>query len=568
MLFAKYRIITISIFLANLIILLGIPNLNKLEASEEELLSKNERKWLDSHSNIKLAPDPEFLPIEYFNSDDKYIGIAADFVTLIEKKLNFKLNIIRLKNWEEVLEKTRDQEVDMWGAGTATPQRLEYMLFTEPFIELPAVIIVRNQAKNSLSLKELEKMKVAVISGYGIHDYLSNNNPLIKLDTVPDISTGLKKVSFGMVDALVANVALASYYIEKDGISNLKISGDSGYFYKWGFASRKDWPVLNQILQKGIELVSEKEKQAIYRKWVGLKADSSFKLKNILIPLVVVVAIFLVVGTLIYNRLLKKEVQKRTEELEKELVERKRAETESIIAKEDAEKASKAKSEFLARMSHELRTPMNSILGFGQILEVDQEKILTKTYKKNVNHILKAGNHLLGLINEVLDLSQIESGELKVSLQNINVFTLVEELVQLIGPIAEQNDVTINWESIEKNVFILADNNRLKQILINLVSNGIKYNRNNGTVFISCDEKKQGFLRIKVEDNGIGIPKDKLESIFLQFVQVDMGIKKIEGTGIGLAVTKKLVELMNGTINVESELGKGSCFTIELPKGV
>ena len=287
------------------------------EALENNLeLSLEERKWIKDHPNIRLSPDPDFLPLEHIDKSGKYVGIAADYVRLLEKKLNINFEILKLKNWDEVIEKAKTREIDMWGAATSTPQRLEYMLFTQPFIELPAVIIVRNKTQKPLSVKELDGLKIAVISGYGIHDYLSLNNPEINLDVVSDISTGLKKVSFGMVDAMIANIALATHYIEKDGISNLRVAGESGYIYKWGLASRSDWPELNQILQKGINLIDEREKVEIYRKWVGLKIAPSLTFKDFVVPALSFVALFAVIAIIISNRVLKKQVQKRTRDLQ------------------------------------------------------------------------------------------------------------------------------------------------------------------------------------------------------------------------------------------------------------
>ena len=289
-------------------------------------ITKEERDWLSRHPEIKLAPDPEFLPIEYIDENGEYVGIAADFVALVEKKLEIKITILRCKTWDEVLERSKAREVDMWGAATPTPQRREYMLFTKPFIELPAVILVRKAIDKSLTIENLKKLNVAVISGYGVHDHLVDTYPDLNLDVVPDISTGLKKVSFGKVDAMIVNIGLATYYIEKEGINNLRVAGSSGFNYRWGFASRKDWPELNRILQKGIDMVSEQEKLEIYRKWVGLKMVRGVKLKDILIPVFVSLGIFTVFGFLISNRLLKKQVQRRTVELQKELSERKKVE--------------------------------------------------------------------------------------------------------------------------------------------------------------------------------------------------------------------------------------------------
>ena len=289
-------------------------------------LTGSERNWLASHPEITLAPDPEFLPIEYIDEQGQYLGIAADFVALVEQKLGIKFAILRCESWDQVLEKTQAREVDMWGAATPTPQRLEYMSFTEPFIDLPAVIIVRKRVEQSLSMEDMKKMKIAVISGYGVHDHLVSNFPELKLDVVSDISAGLKKVSFGKVDAMIANIGLATYYLEKEGITNLRVAGTSGYEYHWGFASRNDWPELNRILQKGISMISEEEKIEIYRKWVGLKMVSSLTYKDILIPISISLGVLSVLGIIISNRFLKKQVQRRTDELQKELSERKRIE--------------------------------------------------------------------------------------------------------------------------------------------------------------------------------------------------------------------------------------------------
>ncbi|MFQ5443062.1 MAG: ATP-binding protein [Nitrospinales bacterium] len=534
------------------------------EAIVPPLLNPEEKDWLKAHPDIKLAPDPFFLPIEYFDEQGRYIGIAADFVALLEKKLGIEFNIVRLNNWDEVLEQSKARQVDMWGAATPTPQRLEYMLFTEPFIELPAVIIVRNQIEKSLSLKELEGMNVAVISGYGIHDYLLNNHPEIKLAVVPDISMGLKKVSFGMVDALIANVALATYYIEKDGISNLRVAGKSDYVYRLGFATRKDWPVLNRILQKGIYSIDEKEKIKLYEKWVGLKMSPFLKIKDILIPVSVLLGVILVLAILIYNRLLKRQVKKRTQDLQKELGERKRVEKELIKAKDDAEKSNNAKSEFLARMSHELRTPLNAILGFTQLLDMNQEGNLTSTEKEKIKHVLNSGEHLLELVNEVLDLSQIEKGRIEIKNESISIKSVIDDLVVSFSPLAKKKGITIE-NQIPVEEVIYADKTRFKQIMLNLLSNAIKYNKENGFVFVNSRNGHRPTLEIMVRDTGRGIPKDKQIYIFEPFRRLTDD-PSIEGTGIGLSITKSLVEYMNGSIAVKSEVGMGSSFSVTFPK--
>jgi PAS domain S-box-containing protein len=245
----------------------------------------------------------------------------------------------------------------------------------------------------------------------------------------------------------------------------------------------------------------------------------------------------------------------------------KQTQKELIEAKEIAEKASFAKSEFLSRMSHELRTPMNAILGFGQLLRLEIKNKNQKIELTEVDYILNAGKHLLELINEVLDLSRIETGALKVTLESVDLAKIIEETIGLIKPIADENSITIiNNCHNQKNIYVMADGIRLKQIILNLLSNAIKYNRVNGTVTISYEIKDEK-LKLKISDTGIGISEENYEDLFKPFERLGAEKGEVQGVGIGLSICKKLVELLNGLIYFESEFGKGSTFIIELGLG-
>lgn len=247
------------------------------------------------------------------------------------------------------------------------------------------------------------------------------------------------------------------------------------------------------------------------------------------------------------------------------ITEQKRAQNALLHAKEEAESANRAKSEFLSRMSHELRTPMNAILGFSQLLLFDDAPQLNKEQRQNVNEILRAGDHLLDLINDVLDLAKIEAGGLHISMEKIRLDHLVSECLALIKPLAEANQVTIhNHITPEKGLTAHADFTRLKQVLINLCSNAIKYNRANGMVMLKAEITPHHSVRITVEDNGIGINPAKIQRLFTPFERLGAEQGSVEGTGIGLVISKRLVELMNGHIGVESSNEKGTRFWIEL----
>jgi signal transduction histidine kinase/ActR/RegA family two-component response regulator len=232
-------------------------------------------------------------------------------------------------------------------------------------------------------------------------------------------------------------------------------------------------------------------------------------------------------------------------------------------AREAADVANRSKSAFLSRMSHELRTPLNAVLGFAQILDLDE---LDQGQQEAVDQIMRGGTHLLGLINEVLDISRIESGDLALSPESVQVSDVVTETVDLIRPLAEQRSIQINGERHAcwgNHVF--ADRQRLKQILLNLLSNAVKYNRQHGTVTIFCEHPDTTHLRVKVGDTGPGIRAEQLGQLFVPFARLGAERTDIEGTGIGLALSRRLAEAMGGTIGVESVPGEGSVFWVELP---
>ncbi|MDH5785730.1 MAG: response regulator, partial [Chromatiales bacterium] len=232
------------------------------------------------------------------------------------------------------------------------------------------------------------------------------------------------------------------------------------------------------------------------------------------------------------------------------------------IARDEAEEASLAKSQFLSSMSHELRTPMNAILGFSQLLGMDSlegEKALW------VSEIIKGGNHLLSLINDTLDLARIESGQIELSIEPIILNEVIDEVTTLLRPLFESRN--IQWSATAcTECVVKADRTRLKQVIINLLSNASKYNHEGGTIQIRCSNGSQSdFLRIAIIDSGPGVPQQRLHELFEPFNRLDHEGGTIEGSGIGLTICKDLVSLMGGEIGVESELGTGSTFWLELP---
>jgi len=250
----------------------------------------------------------------------------------------------------------------------------------------------------------------------------------------------------------------------------------------------------------------------------------------------------------------------------------KSAQLQLIQACNEAESANQAKSQFLSSMSHELRTPMNAILGFGQLLKMEAGDI-NETQKENIDEIIKAGRHLLELINEVLDLSKIESGRLDLSIEVMSLGDVIVESIQTISSLAQkrgikieikQNNKKVDFETFVKSrKGVKADKIRMRQVLLNLMSNAVKYNNENGKIIIACEMTENNKWRTSVTDTGNGLSEIQIEKLFTAFERMGAEQSEVEGSGIGLVITKKIVYLMGGVIGVESEVGKGSVFWVE-----
>lgn len=240
-----------------------------------------------------------------------------------------------------------------------------------------------------------------------------------------------------------------------------------------------------------------------------------------------------------------------------------RAEREAIAARADAERANAAKDQFLSRMSHELRTPMNAVLGFAQVLDLDETDA---GKRESLEQILHGGRHLLGLIDEVLDFSTIDAGRLRLSLGPVRVQDVLEECVTRIAPLAATHGVSLHGRGAgDGRLHVFADRSRVTQVLMHLLANAVKYNRATGSVSLSCERTAAGRGRINVSDTGHGIAAADLPRLFTAFERLNAARLGVDGTGLGLALAKKLVDVMGGAIGADSVVGEGSVFWVDLP---
>ena len=240
----------------------------------------------------------------------------------------------------------------------------------------------------------------------------------------------------------------------------------------------------------------------------------------------------------------------------------------ALVAAAEAERANAAKTDFLSRMSHELRTPLNAVLGFAQLLRMDGTNPLSPMQTEQVRHIESAGAHLLAMINDVLDLSRIENGTMPVSLDTVSMSSVIDESLALVAALATEREVRLNAVPSGGTVHARADHLRLRQVLVNLLTNAVKYNRRGGEVTIRCSlDEGAGRVRVEVRDTGLGMSPEQLTHLFEPFNRLGAEATGIEGTGIGLVISQRLVQLMDGELAATSEAGIGSTFVLALRAG-
>lgn len=281
-------------------------------------LTQDERRWLASHTGkVKLSPAPDWEPMEFFDENGVYRGLVADYIRLIEKKLNFKFQIIQTHTWEQILFRAEKKEIDVISAAQPTPERKRFMIWSSPYFSINTTIIVQKSQKGTLTLDQMIGMKIGVPKGYAVGDFIRANYPYLTLVDVLNGKEGLYKVSFGELDAMIAEVPNALYVIENEKITNLRLAGDTGFVLHQGIGVRNDWPMLARVIETALAHITEKEHKEIYSKWIRLEPPPFYRTRGFWTTLAAV-SMTLMLGTgsiLIWNRTLKKQVMQRTEAL-------------------------------------------------------------------------------------------------------------------------------------------------------------------------------------------------------------------------------------------------------------
>lgn len=518
------------------------------------VLNKSDKQWLKQHPNITVAILTYMPPYSFIDDEGKVVGIFVDFLSIIESKLNYSFIKIYEPNLPKLYSDFSKGELDVVINVQKTEERQKYLNFTPYIVSYPHVIVVKNSNENIFSINDLYDKRVSVVDGYAVQEFLMKNYPKLNLIPEVDYESSLRALAVGQVDAFICQQSVALWYIEKEGISNLKILSEIGYKNELSIGTRKDIEHLNDILAKAVNSISENEKQKTYDTWIKHVTYPFYaKAKFWIIISIVILGILFLIG--LFNFELQKKVKKRTIEL--------------FHAKVHAEESDRLKSAFLANMSHEIRTPMNGILGFANLLK--KPNLTGKEHQEYIDIIERSGARMLSIINDIICISKVESGQMEINISESNINDQIEYIYSFFKSEVEGKRMKLLFNNSlpSKEALINTDREKVYAILMNLVKNAIKYS-DKGTIEFGYSVAEtlnaNSMLRFYVKDTGIGIPKEKQKVIFDRFVQADNSDNRaFQGAGLGLSISKAYVEMLGGKIWVESEVGQGSIFYFTIP---
>lgn len=537
----------------------------------------DEKAWMAAHPVIRVAPDVDFPPVEYLDGREHFSGIAMDYLALLEKRLPLHFQIVHLKDWNEVMRQGRNRQIDMFSAAVPTPERLQFMQFTPPLMEFPAVIVSRNDADFPHRLKGLRGLRVAVVANYAAAEYMREAHPEVNLITVPDIVAGLRQVSFGKVDAMVLNLASATYYISEEGITNLQIYKDTNFIYDLSMASRNDWPMLGDILAKAVRSITPAERQVILERWVYL-GSSGWQVPVWLgVTLGLLILAGIIFAFIIWNRTLRRQVEVKTRALQHELQERQKAERDKAILQQKIHRTKKMEALGLLAggVAHDLNNVLSGIVGYPDLLlmQLPEDSPLRPT----VLAIQDSGQRAAEQVSDLLTIARGAASEKKALDLNKVVQDYLDspEHRQIM---CRHPEIVVRFQPAAGEVLAKCSVSHLGKTVLNLVLNALEAMGEEGQLTITTRReilttpRMGGYQEIAageyavltVGDTGPGISREDLENIFEPFYSK----KKLgrSGTGLGLAIVWNTIEDHDGAIDIIN-LDPGTEFDLYFPTG-
>jgi signal transduction histidine kinase len=541
-----FRILSSILFLvfANV----GISALdNRLKLTEEECA------WLLENPVIRVGVEHGYPPANFWDENGRVRGIDADFLSAISELTGATFEFVKMDSWVETVAAVKNRELDLLTCLTSTPEREEFLAFTQVYYDFPIAIITPSDAEFYSTPSAMRGKVVAVPEGFVTHEVMRRIGWDVEVMFVPTITDAYLAVATGQCDATVGNLGNASYLIPRLGITNLKISGVMPEFTRSRFAVRKDWAILAGIIDKYFASLSEVERNAMIEKWVRLDVPEQFDWGPLLrIALGMALIGFVVLGFMLW----------RNRDLRHQLEERQRHQAAMEAAHTRVSRLSEERSDLLHMVAHDLRGPLMAFqTGVGLVNErtkISKDSDLTGV----LTRMDRQTEAMQGLIDGLLDVEAIENGSRRLGRNPVNFRACVEVVIERFQPRAQSKGIEIEWSAPVGDLKVKGDMVAIRQVVENLVSNAVKYSPIGGRVAMRMVEEDNE-IRFEVRDNGPGIAQDEFSRLFKKFSR--LSAKPTDGEsshGMGLFIVKSLVDSMKGKVWCESQLGRGATFLV------
>jgi len=524
-------------------------------------LTLEEQHWLKSHPVIRIAPDPSYPPIEWLDASGTYQGLAAEYVHLFEKMLGVHFKIVPADSWSTALQLIRAGKIDVLPAAMVSDNRLEFLSFTEPYVAVSGVVISSHQYDR---LEQLKGKKVAVVTDYIWDELLTPHQIDVRLVRVEDAKTAIELTAMGAVDAMIGDIANATYVIQQEGVTNLNIVSTLDKKLELSFAVRKDWPLLLSILQKSLDRIPGQEKKEILDKWVKLQLPPWWKSRQLQYIVLGVFGCFLFIILIFFtwNRMLTYQVRFRTRQLEE--------------AQNRLIKAARLESvgQLAAGVAHEVKNP----LGIVQ-MGVDYLKGEKKNCDEVVWEILEDMTDAVRRADKVISGLLDYSRDSKLAKEKKSINKILDHSLHLVEHELKKKNIAVQTELESDLPDIMMDSGRIQQVAVNVFMNAIQAMEPDGLLtvctkvkLVSQEESNRDagnffaagekVLAVEISDTGHGIPAENIDKVIDPFFTT----KPVgQGTGLGLAICRNIMEMHRGSLHIGNRKNKGVVVQLFFP---
>jgi signal transduction histidine kinase len=531
----------------------------RAQTAERIALTEPERAWLAAHPHIRVGYDPEWPPFSLRNELGVFTGIDADVVALIGQRLGVTFEIVASASWTEAYARAERGEIDVLTGTARTPEREQKFHFSSTYIGFPVAIITRKDDAFLWSDYDLVGRRVAGPRNYATIMGLERDYPGVKIRPTATMGEAFDLVARDEADAVVTNLANASFIIKTQGLTDLKIAGIMPQRFELRYAVRQDWPELIGILDKGIASLTRADMQALDHRWIRVDYASVIRWDLVWKTAAAVLAVLgTVIGFLIWHyRAVRAELTQRLA-LQQEL---ESANTRLNLANAELQVRHEEKNELMRVAAHDLRSPLTAVaLGAGLLREN-----LAGDQRRQAEIMLSSTRQMTRLIDDLLEVHELEEGRRQFLFEAVDVGAALRETLHGLEPVAQHKGIRLEVTGLADLPAVRADAGALREVFDNLCSNALKFSPAGSCLSVSA-ELRPAFVRVEVRDQGPGVPAGEKERIFTKYAR---GTAQPTGgeksTGLGLAIVRELVSVMNGRVWCEDAVGGGAMFVVQVP---